>query len=511
VALAACIDTDDVEPELATTEQPLVHSSATYDTPALANTWFAWGTFREHDLGVVPAGTTLRISTCAAQGGSANGNPYMRLMGVKPAGDLEQLSEQNTYCIYVWGSQMTFTTDVTQRLKLRMGCWANTTCTSRVAVQRVFDSNGRLRNVPAAFDAIPGRDPRTDRSGFWKNGFLGRTTEFHNQGLTRVRVGDGSYGNWLVMSRSEDARIYIVGFGSRSSALDASLGPNLVNGAPPGADVVYSSLALGHRAGGPAQGSHAGGLQSSGRFLYVPVEGEDGDYKYGDPGKSHVYIVDLIGGWNGPTLLRDQASVPVGVPRSYGGASAVGVAKVAPNSERPRDFLMVVGDKNSRDIDFYVQPADTYGFADITKPWQHRFYWQARFAGAGNYLDDSGEPFGTYQSLSLIAQTDGSIYLLGTATSNASWNDFGSNWDWGDLFRVDSSVYGPNRSSWCGKEFCLSKVQNKTFACKKDGTQYCSFHGAAGAYFVPGVAERIFVYAGEYYSSHAGWQTFMEW
>ncbi|MDQ3336048.1 MAG: hypothetical protein M4D80_12840 [Myxococcota bacterium] len=513
-ALNACaID----ELETADTEQALADPSASYNVEWRGNTWYAWTGAKQIDLGNVPAGTTLRLSTCGASGGWAYGPAYMRLLGIRPgAPSVENLSEENHACPGESGTQMTYTTDVTQRVLLNMGCWANEYCASIVTVSRRFDSNGRMANVVGAFDAIAPRNPVYDRSGYWKNGTLARTDDYHNQGFTRVRVGDGSYGNWFVMSRNQDARLYMIGMGSRSSAIANPLGPNLAGGVPDGRDFVYATLALGAQAGGPAQGSHAGGIQAAGRYLYVPVEGESGTTVagvnvsqgnlYGDSQVSHVYIVDLRDGWNGFSRVMNSAGSDAGVPRPYAGASAAGVTKVGAGGGRPRDFLMAVGDRNSTRLDFYVQPADSFGFADITLPWQHRFFWQARSStvkGRTYNYDDSGQAWGDYQSLSLITQTDGSIYMLGTATSSAGW-------DWADLYRVDSSVYGPNRSAWCGKEFCLTKVRSKTFTCSTNGNEYCSFKGAAGSYFAPD-SNRIFVYSDEYYSSASDWQTFMEW
>jgi hypothetical protein len=462
------------------------------------------------DLGTLPAGTTVVGGACSDMtGSSSSGQTWAQVVRINADNSLTVLAGAQTNC-GTGGSRVTHTAAKTTRTGLRIGCVTGSICSFTPAYLTRFDSNGRVDDVLAAFNAIRDKRPDTNKSGFWKHGTLPRTTDFHNQGMTRLRVGEGQYANWLAMSRNNDAEVVLVGFGSRDSALGAALGPNLVWGYPDSRDYVYTSVKLGTQYGCQVGalwcvGSHAGGIQSSGKYLFVPVESEDGDGKYGYAGESDVFALDVTQPWNAP------ASIKI-LDRKIGGATAVGVTK-APVASGGEGFVMVVGDKNSAKLDFYVNRPDRHGFADILAGGNYAldYRWASNTVqtswGVNNYADatdmsNGDRTWGSYQSLTLVTQTSGDVFLVATHAA-VLWG-----WDWADVYRVTSPLFGAGIAT-CGKSVCLTKVAARTFSCK-NGNEYCSFLGAAGTYINPD-ANTLSIYSDEYYSSIEDWQTFLEW
>src|SRR5687767_5800410 len=99
VALGACVvDVGDSELETSQTQQTLSDSSATFQTRWMSGTNNATTASDQFDLGIVPAGTTLRLSTCGEEGGYAFNSTYMRLYAVGSWGKLSPLSEENIRC-----------------------------------------------------------------------------------------------------------------------------------------------------------------------------------------------------------------------------------------------------------------------------------------------------------------------------------------------------------------------------------------------------------------------------
>lgn len=115
-------------------------------------------------LGEFPAGTTIRVGTCAASGdlpwATASGDTFLRLWGSGPpsAPPIElavndDAGDMNTpECGR--GSYISYTTPFRMNLSVRAGCYGSSVCSGSVYKRWDLDANGSLTNIGDAFDAL---------------------------------------------------------------------------------------------------------------------------------------------------------------------------------------------------------------------------------------------------------------------------------------------------------------------------------------------------------------------
>jgi hypothetical protein len=276
----------------------------------------------------------------------------------------------------------------------------------------------------------------------------------HRQGIQRLNLGGKNY--FLVSSSvaaGSFAGFEVVELGSRSSTR-AALGQNVIpGGSPPCLDHVVSYMAYPF-----TSRDHAGGLQSMGRYVAVPLENSN------DAATAGFRVADLAipssPTW-GPTTLRTRGQTA--------NAGAVSLARLGDGT-----FVALIFGNDSDDVEVFVSSdASIPGFAPNTASW----------ISVAQASTPSG--FQAYQNVQFVTKCDGTLYVVGTH-KNLSGSD------WADLWRVDfSSSYTPS----------FTKVANRNMKCSTANTgnvRYCDFQAGAGVYVSD--AGRLAVYGVEHYN-----------
>lgn len=311
------------------------------------------------------------------------------------------------------------------------------------------DVNRCVSDVPSAIAAL--RD-RGEALGFHLAGFTDDLyyvpgSSKHWQGIQRIPYGDG---RTAVVSRGGAPMIDVVRFDSRG-ADGIAYGANRVSlGMPDAADRVVAEVPE------PEGFAHAGGMQALGRHVAVPLEnGRDA---------SRIVIQDLadpaapvaVG-----TFVRDAAEKEAG---------GVGLAKLADGR-----YLAVVAHADANALAWYVTPS----LADWSSS------TRLGTMGEDGYV---GHAHGSYQTVNLVAQCDGALFLVGLhGTSNLFGED-----------RVDAWRVVPG-----GASPTLAWVGDRHVRCSESGgDRQCNFTAGAGVYVDPDGA--LVVYATEHKASGPG-------
>jgi len=189
---------------------------------------------------------------------------------------------------------------------------------------------------------------------------------------------------------------------------------------------------------------HAGGIQLSGTTLAVGVE-DNQDKRRSQIQFWNVADPDRLEQFKHLTILRSSDT-----PKQAT-AGAIGLVT------REKDHLLAVGNWDCRAIDFYVSNGKP--LADPTCRFEHVLIWKADSAATEDWKPDSFR--GTYQSLNLLRETSGSIFLLGFDTTPAGQNVI-------DLYEVDLALKADR---------ALRKVGRKTVSLDGDS----QFRHAGGA------------------------------
>jgi hypothetical protein len=303
--------------------------------------------------------------------------------------------------------------------------------------------------IPDAVGAIDALRTHKDALGFNMNGANDPTRTNHWEGVQRLMSGEGRY---LVLSRalgseSEDVAFVVVEMASRNNQglrfRSNRLSPDPICATvPPDEDrIVFSAH---HEAGF----AHAGGMQSLGNILAVPFERSGVGSK--------VVFYDVSKPLNPVRLgnVVDHSSLA-------GEAGTATLGKLADGR-----FLLVIGRSDANILDFYVSTG-----LDIRATSYELFYtWHASELHGGD-----GE-FGDYQTLNIVAQDDGSIFMVGMHKSLAGFVGR----DFVDLFLIENGS---------GNSVSITKVNAKHLFCD-DG---CDLDAAGGAYIDP--AGRLYLYA----------------
>lgn len=323
------------------------------------------------------------------------------------------------------------------------------------------------RCVDNVVDAMNRLGAHGDTLGFRLNDASDVSLFHHWQGIQRLGALGGRY---LAVSRSvedENALFVVVEMGSRdrSGARFRSnrLVPNQeVDDTPPfledGVIVQVPRLPEFH---------HAGGMQALGNFLAVGVERSDVrhpiTHEILEPGASRALFYDL----SDPRAPR-KLDTEIDHTDLANAAGAVLMGRLLDGR-----ILVGIGRGDSAVIDFYVSGGTELEGAVFA----HFDTWSR-----GELRTDIGDDdFGDYQSVNLVTQCDGTLFLVGTHQNGFSAADFA------DTFRLENGA---------GDDVVITKVAKRNLVCDDIGEQQCNLDAAAGVYLDPG--GQILVYATEH-------------
>lgn len=203
--------------------------------------------------------------------------------------------------------------------------------------------------------------------------------------------------------------------------------------------------------------THAGGTQRVGRLLVVPLERGGGGsavhlYDFADPAAPRLVAAIEHRGARGEMLAE---------------AGAAGMAALADGR-----YLLVVGTRHARRLDFYLSRPGA-----LAPPWRHLDRWSP------DELETAigDRSFGAYQSLHVIAGSDGALYLLG------SHRQF-FHQDWLDLHQI---ALAPGAGG--APAVRLVKIGKKHLDCRGGAADRCNLDAGTGV-FIDG-DRRLRVYA----------------
>jgi len=284
----------------------------------------------------------------------------------------------------------------------------------------------------------------------------------HMQGIQRLRNS-----NFLVLSGSNTnvpvANLFIIEIASRSKNGDWT--SNLIlDNRPPQQDAFIRAIDV------DSTLWHAGGISAMGDILAVPIFG----YK-----PLHGKIIF----YNMQNPLAPQL-LPVAIDRPGSKAYAVALARLANH----RIAVAVLSDRDHRPrrLDFYISRSTTFGDGFNPQP----LTWFASDAQAGN---GQKAKFSDYQSIYLLRQKDGRLFLLGFHNTIPSIRILPGK-DYADLFEVQLPGPFANGGSPAAQKAVLIKIAHRQFFCK-DG--YCNMDAAAGLYIHP--SGRLSLYAATFW------------
>lgn len=274
-------------------------------------------------------------------------------------------------------------------------------------------SDPTVDDVMATFNAMStnGAAIDIDQGSSWpskyKSYFLPYT--YHIEGIQRFRPNPAGGSSYLALSGSgKDANIFIAEIPGKTS------GPGPITGGgssiPTGTitkvldiDTVYT---------------HAGGFQIQGDLMAVGVEKGCNAFMRFIPGGCHKASRVLFFNVSDPS---NPIKLSTYIDRPDTTAGAVGVLK-----QKNGKWLVIAGNGNSDDLTLYVQNTDG-SFRQVG-------YWSkyelAQAVGvSGGYK--------SYQTLNLVLQSDGKIYMVGTTRSPTMIGR-----DYFDLFTVQPAAGG---------------------------------------------------------------------
>jgi hypothetical protein len=196
-------------------------------------------------------------------------------------------------------------------------------------------------------------------------------------------------------------------------------------------------------ASSPSKGigfNHAGGFQAFGQFIAAGIENSDNETH------SKVQFWDLA--------VSPPKKLPMTIARP--GNSKAHTAGAVGLSSFGRGAVLAVASFNAATVEFYISDADPFSGSKLKK----LFKWKEKKAKKKGWIDPN---FGAYQTINLITQSNGQLFMVGFNRSGFS--------DWMDLFRVNLD----------GKrESALTKIAKKHMFC----TDGCTFNAGSGI-FIP--------------------------
>ena len=188
--------------------------------------------------------------------------------------------------------------------------------------------------------------------------------------------------------------------------------------------------------------NHAGGCQAFGHFLVAGLENSNTETN------SEIQFWDFSG-------VPEKR--PMTIPRPGSGhkhtAGAVGITSFE------RGTALAVATFNADTVDFLTSEADPFNGS----PFKRHFTWAKDKAHKKGWIDQN---FGEYQSINLITQADGQLFMVGCNRSGHS--------DWMDLYSVNLHAKA---------ESALTKLAKRHMYCTKE----VGFDGGTGI-FIPSPA-----------------------
>jgi len=200
--------------------------------------------------------------------------------------------------------------------------------------------------------------------------------------------------------------------------------------------------------------NHASGIQFYKNVLVVGTEGGE------DPVKSSVVFYTLSNVDN-PRLVGNR------IDRTWDTAGAIGIVR------RSSDYLLTVGGWDSDNLDFYI--SNNAALNSRSCLFTRVKTWKKSNKNTSGWIDEN---WGAYQSLNLMRESDGQIYMVG-------FNRNEGGHDWADLYSLSIDA---NESRM------LRKIDKKHVYCE-DGA---SFRYGSGLY-APDQASRITLWSVEAY------------
>ncbi|MFO0736140.1 MAG: hypothetical protein U0270_09680 [Labilithrix sp.] len=298
--------------------------------------------------------------------------------------------------------------------------------------------------LPDPVAAVNGLSDHGVLLGYHLNGFFDPSTTKHWEGVARLRGGGGAY---LAVSRIGPEMFDVVELASRKAGGEAfGASRASVSDPPPADDKVIGKVDIDEGF------EHAGGLQTLGDVLAVPLEN----------GKASRVVFYDVADPKAPRRLTTVERPDIGE------AGSAGLAEL-PDGRT----LLVVGRKGDQTLDFYTTAAtDLTGFhLDST--------WSVKVDGVKTTIDDTN--FGDYQNLDVLRACDDRIYLLGTHREGVLVGV-----DYVDLFVLE-----------LGAKPVITKIAKRHMYCATSGEDaQCNLDAAAGAYVTPSGA--LHVYAVEH-------------
>lgn len=295
-----------------------------------------------------------------------------------------------------------------------------------------------LDDVVAAFTAFATNGVPIDvskGSKFPTNGYNNYLPPYssHFEGVVRLRASSGNA--YLILTGATDSAGHIfvaeLNTPSATGAL-ASKGSKLKG------QVIGTIIA-------DSKYTHAGGPAVYGNYLAVGVEAGCQALSRLIPGAcksaSHVNFFDI-------SDPRKVVQLPYFVDRPSSTAGAVGLT-LQDNGK----FLLVVGQTDSKILDFYVSNS-TDGDLSKDPDWHLVGSWSKEKLASGKWRP--------YQALNLVVQRDGEIFLIGSTRDPLLIGR-----DYFDLFRVSPS----------GDSIRISQIASKAMTCTG-----CDFAAAASVY-----------------------------
>ena len=284
----------------------------------------------------------------------------------------------------------------------------------------------------------------------------------HLQGIQRLRNN-----NFLALSGSNAnvpmANLFIIEIASRRKTGDWTSNI-LLDNRPPRQDAFVRAIDI------DSTLWHAGGISSLGDILAVPIYG----YK---PLHGKILFYNM----QNPRLPQ---KLPLAIDRPGSKAYAVALARL-PNR---RIVVTVLSDRDHRPrrLDFYISRSADFrdGFNPQPLTW---------FAADVQAKRTQKAKFSDYQSINLLQQADGGLFLLGFHNTIPSMRMIPGR-DYADLFEVQLPEAFIDGHPPGTQKPVLSKIANRQFFCK-DG--YCNMDAAAGLYIHP--SGRLSLYAATFW------------
>lgn len=269
----------------------------------------------------------------------------------------------------------------------------------------------------------------------------------HFQGVQRLAKDP-----WIVLSGSvrSPKRGFLAFATLDSRAGRAAFGANRVDG-----DKVplEDRVRLVDPVPGPTAYDHAGGIQALGDYLFVPLF----DFHGKEPGDM-VVVYDV-----------SVPSAPVAryVVDAPGSANVVAAAKLGGGTfgDAYKDrYLMLVGHGNGNEVSFFVSDKKTLAE-------DPGFRWTATYDA-----DDAGPRYGRYQSINLVRDCSGEVYLLGTTRTAYVAGE-----DWAELWALRGTPEKPAFKKTGAKHLYCAHAEDAKDGAATD-RRACDFWAAGGAY-----------------------------